>query len=397
MDAERRRSSLELGQPAFLVFPLHKTLTPLSCVSVSKSLSLECMAGNDSWMALPLEGAPWGIQKAPAALCSLTQELITLVLLDFHLFLHMFIPSSSVLGAPLHGRHGASPQQDTGEENHSLLSWCCRSQHWHRRSLNLTLPRCPNLLWNTANPHSLPQPLTRHLVSTYWGRAGISYRFLGRGKAFECSPLWSFLPDSCFKYSFEVQKKKYKWTHLFPCSVRDWSFSVITVFACSFRDILWLLRLSLVLWLIFPSCGVLRLPRNDLLRVRGWFSEAPPNPTETPAGSGRVFPTCLNHRQSWGGLFLVWMRSTLLFRIATCWASVVSRAGSPLLLLTYRLTWRFVHWMRGLWCYWQNCSNLAEPRGFWLFGLRTPLHLKKLLRSPQSSSLLSSIHWYLWH
>ena len=294
---ERRRSSLELGQPAFLVFPLHKTLTPLSYFSVHKSASVrvrhwEWQLDGFAWGGRPSRGSgklqPY-FALTPKSWLYLS-SWTSIYFCTFSFPHPEFCEHLYVSGMKLHPNKTQVRKTTPSSPDVASL------KHWHRKSLNLTLPWCPNLLWNIINLHSLPQPLIKYLVSTYWEQVGISYRFfLCGGKTFECSPLWSFLLNSCVKYSFEVQMVSFVSLKCKRLELEcDYGIRLFLLWhPLSFEDSFWLWGLSFRV----VECYV---PWNDLFALGGSSAKLSPNWTETPAGSGHVFLTCLNDRQSWG-------------------------------------------------------------------------------------------------
>lgn len=114
-----RRKAIAWNLAGLLFLSFHKILILCPIFSVHNSVSLAWAAGNKEaeWLCRR-RASPLGIRKAWWCFAYTHQRNLFHSILDIHLFLHIFILSPSVLWAPLCVRHGASPQQNTGEENH---------------------------------------------------------------------------------------------------------------------------------------------------------------------------------------------------------------------------------------------------------------------------------------
>lgn len=200
---EKKTVTLELGGPAFLVFPLQKTLTLWSYFSVRK---LGVSRGNNSaqWLCPPRACVLFRDLKTIRSAGSHTQKgFVPLITLDIHLFLHIFMPSSSFLWAPLCARQGASPQQNTLRKTPlvpALLMLGVKTLASEISELD------PHLMFKSPLKHyQPPQLLIKYLVSAHVGQVGTSSRFWGEGKKppFEYSLPWSSVLGSCSKSDFK--------------------------------------------------------------------------------------------------------------------------------------------------------------------------------------------------
>lgn len=167
-------------------------------------------------MALPAEGVLFRDLKTVRSAGSHTQKgFVPLITLDSHLFLHIFMPSSSFLWAPLCARQGASPQQNTLRKT----TWSpALLRLWVRTLASEFIELDPHLMFKSPLKHyQPPQLLIKYLVSAHVGQGGTSFRFWGEGKKKKPSNISYHGP--LFLAAAPNPTLKDKWTHLFPRSL----------------------------------------------------------------------------------------------------------------------------------------------------------------------------------
>lgn len=146
---ERKTITLELGGPAFLVFP--ENTYPLVLFSVRK---LGVSGGNSAaqWLCPPRASCS-GIWKLSAVLAHTHKRALFLLSLGVFIYFCTFSCPLPVFCERLYapGRELHPNKTHWGKPPGSLLSWGWESKHWYQNSLNLTLTWCSNLLWNIIN------------------------------------------------------------------------------------------------------------------------------------------------------------------------------------------------------------------------------------------------------